>query len=84
VGRWRASIRGARAACFERTASPAMVKSIYRFKTDKVLWQHEYEAALDWWGKRQGDWRTPKRFGHAGAAESAPAFWEAAALAALE
>jgi putative transposase len=36
------------AAWFERTASPAMVKSIYRFKTDKVSVADEYEAAADW------------------------------------
>jgi putative transposase len=36
------------AAWFERTASPAMVKSIYRFKTDKISVADEYEAAADW------------------------------------
>jgi putative transposase len=36
------------AAWFERTASPAMVKSIYRFKTDTVSVADEYELDLDW------------------------------------
>ena len=33
------------AAWFERTASPAMVKSIYRFKVDQVKVYDEFEAA---------------------------------------
>jgi REP-associated tyrosine transposase len=36
------------AAWFERTASPAMVKSIYRFKTDAVRVQDEFEAVGEW------------------------------------
>ena len=36
------------AAWFERTASAARVKSIYRFKTDTVSVADEYEAAVDW------------------------------------
>jgi putative transposase len=36
------------AAWFERTASPAMVKSIYRFKTDKVSVADEFEPDADW------------------------------------
>ena len=36
------------AAWFERTASPAMVKSIYRFKTDKVSLADEFETDADW------------------------------------
>jgi putative transposase len=35
-------------AWFERTASPAMVKSIYRFKTDKVSLADEFETDADW------------------------------------
>jgi hypothetical protein len=36
------------AAWFERTASPAMVKSIYRFKTDKVHVFDEFEPDQAW------------------------------------
>jgi len=36
------------AAWFERTASPAMVKSIYRFKTDKLTVADDYSPALEW------------------------------------
>ena len=36
------------AAWFERTASPAMVKSIYRFKTDKVTVSDEFDTDADW------------------------------------
>jgi len=32
----------------ERTASPAQVKSIYRFKTDKVAVADDFEPAADW------------------------------------
>ena len=38
------------AAWFERTASPAMVKSIYRFKTDKMAAGDEFEVAAEWQG----------------------------------
>ncbi len=36
------------AAWFERTASPAMVKSIYRFKTDRISAADEFEVDADW------------------------------------
>jgi REP-associated tyrosine transposase len=36
------------AGWFERTASPAMVKSIYRFKTDKLSVSDEFETCPDW------------------------------------
>ena len=36
------------AAWFERTASPAMVKSIYRFKTDKLTLGDEFEVDAEW------------------------------------
>jgi putative transposase len=36
------------AAWFERTASAAMVKSIYRFKTDKLTAGDDFEPAGDW------------------------------------
>jgi putative transposase len=36
------------AAWFERTASPAQVKSIYRFKTDKMNVQDDFESSPDW------------------------------------
>ena len=36
------------AAWFERTASPAMVKSIYRFKTDRISVEDEFEPDADW------------------------------------
>jgi len=36
------------AAWFERTASPAIIKSIYRFKTDKLDVADEFEPDPDW------------------------------------
>ncbi len=36
------------AAWFERMASPAKVKSIYRFKTDQVSIADEFEPDMDW------------------------------------
>jgi putative transposase len=36
------------AAWFERTASPAMVKSIYRFKTDRISVADDFEPSEDW------------------------------------
>jgi len=36
------------AAWFERTASPAMVKSIYRFKIDQVKVSDEFAPAVQW------------------------------------
>ena len=36
------------AAWFEREASPAMVKSIYRFKVDQVKVQDDFEAVPEW------------------------------------
>jgi putative transposase len=36
------------AAWFERTASTAMVKSIYRFKTDRISVADEFEVSADW------------------------------------
>ena len=36
------------AGWFERTASTAMVKSIYRFKTEKLDVLDEFEPAVDW------------------------------------
>ncbi|HEX9047844.1 MAG TPA: hypothetical protein VF988_12525 [Verrucomicrobiae bacterium] len=36
------------AAWFERNASPAMVKAIYRFKTDRISTTDDYEPAIDW------------------------------------
>jgi putative transposase len=36
------------AAWFERTASPAMVKSIYRFKTNLISAADEFEVEADW------------------------------------
>ncbi|MGA2242136.1 MAG: hypothetical protein ABSH11_08865 [Verrucomicrobiota bacterium] len=36
------------AAWFERTASPAMVKSIYRFKTERMAVGDEFETDPDW------------------------------------
>ncbi len=36
------------AGWFERTASPAMVKSIYRFKIDRVPVSDDFEAAPEW------------------------------------
>jgi putative transposase len=36
------------AGWFERTASPAMVKSIYRFKIDQVKVEDEFESDDDW------------------------------------
>lgn len=39
---------GCSAAWFERTASPAMVKAIYRFKTERISVPDEYEPDADW------------------------------------
>jgi putative transposase len=36
------------AAWFERTASAAMVNSIYRFKTDSVSVDDDFEPACEW------------------------------------
>lgn len=36
------------AAWFERTASPAMVKSIYRFKTDQLAVADDFDTSADW------------------------------------
>jgi putative transposase len=36
------------AAWFERTASPAMVKAIYRFKTDRLSLEDEFETNANW------------------------------------
>jgi putative transposase len=36
------------AAWFERTASAAMVKSIYRFRTDRISVADEFEVSEDW------------------------------------
>ena len=36
------------AAWFERTASAAMVTSIYRFKTDRITVADEFEVSADW------------------------------------
>ena len=36
------------AAWFERMASAAMVKSIYRFKTDRISVADEFEVSADW------------------------------------
>jgi putative transposase len=36
------------AAWFERAASPAMVKAIYRFKTDMIAVADDFEPELDW------------------------------------
>ncbi len=36
------------AGWFERTASAAMVKSIYRFKTDRISLTDDFEVAGDW------------------------------------
>jgi putative transposase len=36
------------AAWFERTASAAMLKSIYRFKTDRISVADEFEVSADW------------------------------------
>jgi putative transposase len=36
------------AAWFERTATPAQVKTIYRFKTDKLMLPDDYEPATEW------------------------------------
>jgi putative transposase len=33
---------------FERSASPAIIKSIYRFKTDQLQIDDEFESAADW------------------------------------
>jgi len=46
------------AAWFERTASAAMVKSIYRFDTDRISVADEFEVSADWWaGKALGAMR---------------------------
>jgi putative transposase len=36
------------AAWFERIASPAQVRSIYRFKTDRVNVPDEFEVEPEW------------------------------------
>ncbi|HRI16617.1 MAG TPA: hypothetical protein PLX89_26800 [Verrucomicrobiota bacterium] len=36
------------AAWFERTASPATVRSLYRFKMDRVNVNDDYDVAADW------------------------------------
>ncbi|MGI8819330.1 MAG: transposase [Chthoniobacterales bacterium] len=36
------------AACFERSASPAMARSIYRFKTDALSVRDDFETAPEW------------------------------------
>ncbi len=36
------------ASWFEREASPAMVKAIYRFKIDRIAVRDDYEAAPEW------------------------------------
>jgi putative transposase len=36
------------AAWFERTATPAIVKTIYRFKTDRISVEDEFELDDDW------------------------------------
>ncbi|HEX4351153.1 MAG TPA: hypothetical protein VH251_12235 [Verrucomicrobiae bacterium] len=36
------------AAWFERTASPAMVKSIYRFKSDRIAVADDFDVAVEW------------------------------------
>ena len=36
------------AAWFERTASPAIVKSIYRFKIDQVQVEDDFDSSPDW------------------------------------
>ena len=36
------------AAWFERTASPAQVKTIYRFKTEKLQVPDDFDPAPDW------------------------------------
>jgi putative transposase len=36
------------AAWFERTAIPAQIKTIYRFNTDKLQVEDDYDAAPDW------------------------------------
>jgi putative transposase len=36
------------AAWFERSASPAIVKSIYRFKTDRVSVEDDFEPTSEW------------------------------------
>ena len=35
-------------AWFERVASPAVVKSIYKFKLDKVNVEDDFEVDVDW------------------------------------
>jgi hypothetical protein len=36
------------AAWFERTATPAQVKTIYRFKIDKLNVYDDYDVAMEW------------------------------------
>jgi hypothetical protein len=36
------------AAWFERTASPAQVKTIYSFNTDKLQVSDDYDVASEW------------------------------------
>jgi putative transposase len=36
------------AAWFERSAAPAMVKSIYRFRMDRISVADEFEVVADW------------------------------------
>jgi putative transposase len=36
------------AAWFERTATPAQVRTIYRFKTDRLQVFDDYDVAADW------------------------------------
>ena len=51
------------AAWFERVASPAMVRSIYRFKLDRVNVRDEFEVGIDWQSKIAAhSARTPGRF----------------------
>jgi putative transposase len=52
------------AAWFERTDSSAMVKSIYRFKTDRLAVENEFEPDGDWRAQARApeDWRTPGRW----------------------
>ena len=52
---------------FERTASRAMVKAIYRFKTDRLSVPDGFEPSTDLarWLKAPEAWRTPRRFASA-------------------
>jgi hypothetical protein len=49
-GNWAIDLAPATAAAgwFERTASPATVKAIYRFKTDRISVEDEFEPSADW------------------------------------